>query len=328
MRVSAATPVGAIVLVAALSACDLRPSPFAGLSPGDPPRVGYVDHYVHVAPDGTRTPLPRGRGVSAVAAYLDGFAFSDGVYFEGTSGTALLLPGRREELQPCTSGGAAVSPDGATVAWATFGCPESGFPAPTLIHRRSPRGEDVQRVDIEPDTNALTSVVGLLCQEVVYNLAFGGGAFITDLVEAPRRILGLSSATSIDEVGGRVAGQAGQAGRFGVVADPSADRIQWRLRGARLHSFSPLGRSIVASSGRAARVLDARTGQVRYSLLVPDHVHLSGFAWEDERHVLAVARWRQETAILRFDDQGAAELATPVTRSRGWETGYVLDSQP
>jgi len=95
-------------------------------------------------------------------------------------------------------------------------------------------------------------------------------------------------------------------------------------------SFSPLRTSIVASSGRTWSVLDASAGSVRYQLDVPDRVYLEGFAWEDEHHLLAVVGWsrRRETVILRFDAQGRVELATPVTRRSGWDSGYVLDSQP
>jgi hypothetical protein len=75
-------------------------------------------------------------------------------------------------------------------------------------------------------------------------------------------------------------------------------------------------------------VVDADSGGVRYQLDVPDRVYLAGFAWENEHQLLAVAGWRQETAILRFDGSGRAELAAPPTRSQIGDTGYVLDSQP
>jgi len=80
MWVSVTRTIVALVLVVALSACDedqrprraepipvtpipaqsptRPPSPFADLPRGHPPTIGYVDHYVHIAPDGTRTRLP------------------------------------------------------------------------------------------------------------------------------------------------------------------------------------------------------------------------------------------------------------------------------
>ncbi len=352
MRVSAARTVSALALLIALSACDADdgpslaeptpvtstpaltptpprpPSPFADLPLGRAPSVGYVDHYVHIAPDGTRTRLPRGRGISSITPFLDSFLVADTRYFEATNGLALVRDGERQDLEPCASGGGVTSVAGGTLAWATFGCPESSIlSGPTQIHRQTQNGHEVQAIDIEPNTHARTSVAGFLDGDIVFNRAFLDGAFTTDLVSAPQAISGLGWVSSIDEVGGRFAGQAGREGRIGVVVDPTTGSRLWGVFGTQPTTFSPRGTSIVASS-RSWSVLDASTGTVRYELDVPDRVYLYGFAWEDEHHLLAVAWSRRETMILRFDARGNAELAAPAVRLNGSQPAYVLDSQP
>lgn len=133
------------------------PSPFADLSRGDPPDVGYVRGRLHVAPDGARTRLPVQHEISEIARFDGGFLVADAGYFEGTNGLVMVENGRVEEIKPCASGAGAASSDGSEVAWATFACPESGVPASTILHRSSAEGTKSQEIPMDIG-NPLTSV--------------------------------------------------------------------------------------------------------------------------------------------------------------------------
>jgi hypothetical protein len=302
-------------------------SPFAALRRGAPPAIGYVLGRVHIAPDGVRTRLPIRHGISEIARYDGSLLVADALYFEGTNGLRIVEGERVEEIEPCTSGGGAVSRDGSQAAWATFACPESGLPAPTVLHRRSAAGTISQEIPVD-SMNPLTAVAGLLGEDVIYDVGSRGGVFVTDLRSEPRPVDGLRWVASVDEVGHRVAGAAGPDGRRGVVVDLSGRHHQWRTGRTRLGPFNPSGTAIVGCSGRTWAVRDAATGRQRYVLGVPERVYLSHLVWEDDRHLLAVMSWRREHAIIRFDGRGRPELATPVVTSRGLHTGYVLETRP
>lgn len=126
------------------------PSPrptLADLPIGAPPRIGYVDHQVYVAPDGRRTPLPRRLGVSGIVPYAGGFLVADTLFFEGTVGLNVVREGRVVETY--CSAGVPTRADG-WVTWLVAYCPESADFVTAEIHRARPDGSDETVREIPP----------------------------------------------------------------------------------------------------------------------------------------------------------------------------------
>ncbi|MEN8672439.1 hypothetical protein [Nocardioides sp.] len=296
----------------------------ADLPRGRDPKVGYVDGGTFVAPGGRRNALPDRYGISSVTSFDGGFLVADTRFFEGTSGLVRVTARGREDLGPCTSGAGAVSGDRELVAWATFACPESGEPAPLVIHRYSSRGLQSQRVASQP--GHLTQVVGFIGHDVVYQSTFTGGVFVTDLVHPPAPVAGLRTVSGIDETGDRLAGALPRRGPVGAVVDRESGRTRWTVRGVYLGDFSPHG-SLVLGQRRAWLVLDARTGAERGRIF--EAFDAGAVVWEDDRHLLAVVREGGMQAIVRTDLRGRTTLASDlVRRDRPGEQRFVLAQQP
>jgi hypothetical protein len=111
------------------------------------------------------------------------------------------------------------------------------------------------------------------------------------------------------------------AGRESVV-DTASGTLLWRSPGLSLVSFSPDGRLLVGTRGRATLLLDAHTGAWRATL--PSS--LESITWEDDRHLLAVVHGKQREAMVRVDLRGRTELVGPVRDERPY--GYTFETQP
>ena len=194
------------------------------------------------------------------------------------------------------------------MAWVSLRCPESVDTFPSQVHRAASdgTGEVVQPVGRTP-----SSVVGLLGDEVVYNVGFIEGAWITDFVAPPRRIPGVDGAHDVDEVNRRLIGERGDNARRVIDAHGT---LLWRARQGSLISFSPRGTRVLARSRQECRVLDSRDGSLLATLVLPRAFAAWDLGWEDERHVLVVVSSARRTAILRMGLDGSLELATPVRR--------------
>lgn len=296
---------------------------------GQDPLIGYLDAGIFVGPDGTRTRVPDRFGVSQIAAFGQQFLVADARYFEGTNGLALLGPGSREDLGPCTSGGGAVTGDESLASWATFGCPESvEGPASAIIHRRSATGTDQQVIPNEPDKNSLTAVVGFLGNEVVYTRGFGQATYVTDLVAPPRQIPKIAKVTGIDETGGLLAGQLlGRTTEDAGVIDPRTGEVLWHRRGLYIRDFSPTGELILGSVGDQWFVFDAETGKPQQTLF--DGLDVLGTVWETDQQLLAIVTQGKDQAIVRSTVDGALSLASDtVAGNRPGEQRFVLETKP
>ncbi len=296
---------------------------------GPNPLIGYLDAGTFVGPDGTRTRVPDRFGVSQIAVFGQQFLVADTRYFEGTNGLALLGPGSREDLGPCTSGGGAVTGDESLAAWATFGCPESTEgPVGAVIHRRSATGTDEQVIPNEPDKNPLTAVVGFLGDDVVYTRGFGQASYVTDLVARPRQIPKIAQVTGIDESDGLLAGQLlGQTTEDAGVLDPQTGELLWRRRSLYIRDFSPNGELILGSAGDHWVLLDAETGKPQQTLF--DGLEALGAVWETDQQLLAIVTQGTDQAVVRSTVDGALSLASDtVARDRPGEQRFVLQTKP
>jgi len=296
---------------------------------GPNPLIGYLDAGTFVGPDGTRTRMPDRFGVSQIAVFGQQFLVADTRYFEGTNGLALLGPGSREDLGPCTSGGGAVTGDESLAAWATFGCTESvEGPASAIIHRRSVTGTDEQVIPNEPDKSSLTAVVGFLGQDVVYTRGFGQASYVTDLVAPPRQIPGIAQVTGIDESDGLLAGQLlGRTTEDAGVLDPKTGELLWHRQGLHILDFSPNGELVLGSAGDQWFVLDAGTGKPQQTLF--EGLEVLGAVWETDQQLLAIVTERKDQAVVRSTVDGALSLASDtVARDRPGEQRFVLEKKP
>ena len=272
---------------------------------GKPPRIGYVDGPAYHRADGTVLPLPnppRRGWIGSARPSRSGLLVSDTKYFEGTSGLHLLNEGRSTDLGLCTSGYGAVSDDRDFLGWATFGCPESTEGGPeTLLHRREPDGEVTQELPIEPNTNRLTSVVGFIGHELVYQRGFIDGVFLTDLRQEPRRIPGLISAVTLTGTRGLVAGHFDPDGRQVGVVDARSGEVLWRRRGAYPYAFSPDGKRLLSGTGRGVIVVQTDSGTVLRRIDAPPGTNFGTAVWESDRALLLVAANQSDQALVRAD---------------------------
>lgn len=114
---------------------------------GEPPRIGYVDHQVYVAPGGQHSPLPRHLGVSGIVPYAGGFLLADTRFFEGTLGLNVIHDGRVVDGH-CSSGVPTLE-DG-WVTWLEASCPESADIVRAEVHRARPDGTQETVREIPP----------------------------------------------------------------------------------------------------------------------------------------------------------------------------------
>jgi hypothetical protein len=160
-----------------------------GLPRGAPPSVGYVVDGVHVAADGTRTPLrppPLGRAAPHV---LDFTALTDGSFlvqqdnnFEGYTGLHLL---RHDEVVDQWSTTGFVTGPGGSAAFAEATSSEASDPGPVAVHLLTGGDHLVQPLGRHPHP----SVVAVDGRKVGFALGVARRSprhLLTDFVGAPR----------------------------------------------------------------------------------------------------------------------------------------------
>ncbi|QIG41815.1 hypothetical protein G5V58_02610 [Nocardioides anomalus] len=294
---------GVLLLLGSVSGCRY----------GAPPGLPYAEGPVHVVPDGNRSRLVDDRtyrrdgGITGVAPYRGGHLVADGRTFEGTVGLASVVDGRRTALGPCATGVGALSPDRRLVAWVTTGCPEADLRAESVVHI-DPTGTGGGGWTRNLGPSYLFYAVGFLGDDVVLT-GLAGPVVVVPESGPVRTLPRLRHA--VDVHGSLVAGRHG-------VLDATTGLVLWSDPRAEVTSFSPDGRLVVTDGALRA----ARTGALVASL----PRGLTQVAWEDARHLVAVAARGRWSALLRIglDGRGAL-LAAPVRRSPAW---WVLEAQP
>jgi len=300
---------------------------WANLPAGRPPTVPYVHGSRYVAPEDGGEPLPRGpRGVSGVVVFSGGLLVSDAAYFEGTNGVELVRRGQRVESWPssgrCSSGLPVASADGRFVAWVTVRCPESLDRSVGAVHRAAANGSNEATQQIGP---GLANVVGFLGQELVYNLGFQDGAWITDFRDAPSRIPGVDRVARLSERTGLLIGQRGDRARVVVDTDGS---VRWKVTAGSLVSFSPDGSKVLAVTGKRLSLLRSSDGSTATGFDLPRGVGPWTAEWETNRTLLALMERAGRVAIVRMDLDGHVERVTPAVSVKDGRTPFVLLTPP
>lgn len=312
-----------LALVAALTALAHPGSPDAlsDLPRGEPPAVGYVDHGVWRGPDGRTVDVPDRHGISSITPYDGGFLIADTRWFEGSNWVVRVNEtGHVDERGPWASSGGAVVADNGSVAWTSFAPLESGLETPSLVH--VVRGGCVSTYDWPG--RAPFGVAGFAGERIVVNGAF---ELPTVLVSPSGERTTLSNMTHASDVSGSlVAGSIDPDGYGGVVEAKTGD-VLWQTRTGGL-TFSPSGRRVAGIDRGTLIVFRSSDGSALWRIDLPVRFFVGPPVWEDERHLLAVANRRRETAILRFGRGGEVERTTAVERHDRFGTPYVLGTQP
>ena len=284
----------------------------AGCQWGPPPRIPYVDGTTYVEPDGRRTPLPGQEelGVTGITPYHDGHLVADGRVFEGAVGLASIIDGERTELGPCATGAGVLSRDREHVSWLTMGCPESNQLGPTVVHVGDTAGEAGWSRSLGRQYQFFA--VGFLGEAVVIT-GWREPVWVVPRSGPITSVPHLRHA--VDVHGTLVAGDQG-------VVDTDTGELLWHESHTTLGSFSPDGRLLLGYRGRESVLLAARTG--RFMATLPRA--LDRIAWEDDRHLLAVAHGHDHEVLVRIGQDGRAELVGPVVDAR--PLGYTFETQP
>lgn len=287
----------------------MPPTTWGAVAAGPRPSVPYIREHHYVTPSGGSQRLPDAKlGVSGVLPFAGGLLVANAMYFEGSNGIDLVKDGRADPTWPssrhCSSGSPVASAGGSFVAWSTVRCPESFDDTVGAIHRARADGRDERTHLFGP---GLAWSVGFLGRQVVYNVGFEDGAWITDFARPPRRIPGVERVLDVDDRTGLLIAGRGDYARL-VVA--TAGAVRWRIRVGDLYSFSPDGTKVLAVSRREVSILRSSDGAVVTTFAVPDGVHPSELVWETERSLLTLVDHARRVAIVRVRLDGSLERAT------------------
>lgn len=300
---------------------------------GPAPRIGYVDGEEYVAPDGERTSLPTEGGISAITPYRGGFLIIDALPSGRTPGLHLVNGAGVETSSACTSGAPVVSRDGVDTAWVTREACDftvgTIHRAPTDPGRNRTGGEEAVQY-----TGQAITLAGFIGDRVVFSSR--SGAWVTDLVNLPRQIPGLSNVAGVDDTTGRVAGQSLDP-RTASVVDADSGAVLWSAPGLLLSAFSPDGRYLLANQQREGRggccvrvILEADTGAevARVERSGPSHgPTLSRLVWEDDTHLIGTLHHDGRHVIIRVGLDGHLSRATEVAPV-GDRPSYVFVAVP
>jgi hypothetical protein len=135
-----------------------------------------------------------------------------------------------------------------------------------------------------------------------------------------------------DENNDVVSGVLASESHTGAVVEVSTGAVRWRAPGWQLGQFSNDGKYVLAqrldaSAGYA--IFDAVKGNQIVQLdPLGDNVLISQLAWDFDDTLLAVASDGKQEAIVRFDLDGRASLATPPRGVIDGSHAYRLATRP
>lgn len=87
----------------------------------------------------------------------------------------------------------------------------------------------------------------------------------------------------------------------------------------------PDGQLLAATVRRRPALLDANSGHV-VALVKAPRLGISGWAWEDDEHLLGVAHRGEWVAMVRIDLRGNVTRVGPIVNAVGWR--YVFETRP
>jgi hypothetical protein len=308
------------------------------LPEGAKPGIDYIvgDTYVTMNGDrisspafgtaGTATPVRGGILTATAPGQMGPFTLSH---------VALVVDGAAQPLG-CGAASFAMSADGVQSAyWLADSCTPGG--AGRLYSGVNNTMGDSGPAHTATPSGAIDVPAGIVQQGVVVNDVGG------DRGDGPNPLLiGWDGTTTpLDQlrlVGGSdenndvVSGVLASESHTGAVVEVSTGAVRWRAPGWQLGQFSNDGKYVLAqrldaSAGYA--VFDAVTGNQIVQLdPLGDNVLISQLAWDFDDTLLAVASDGKQEAIVRFDLDGRASLATPPRGVIDGSHAYRLATRP
>ena len=180
-----------------------------------------------------------------------------------------------------------------------------------MIHRAVTDGTRADEVAQEV-AQYQPQVVGMNGDNVVYDER-ASGVWITDLVDPPRRVPDLGSASDVVPSRGWVAGQLADHPHWAAVLALETAISLWQAPGVNLSQFSPDAQHVIGYQGHRTRIFDATNGTQVGVVGAFDGVRLDDLAWEDESHLLGTARSDSGLVIVRVSLDGSVSQL-PVVR--------------
>jgi hypothetical protein len=326
MWVYAARSVCAIVLSSLAVACGTETGPPADAestrtsaaepSPG-PARIPYAVGDRVVLPDGTQFTLPLSLDFGGrITPFRGGFlvaSVGEGYFLTRVGEDGQAAPGN-------CSGGLAVSEDRTLTAWSVTACLHDV--GESVIHRAA---TDVTRADevAQDVAQYRPHLVGMIGDEVIYNET-PSGVWITDLVNPPRRIPGLSSASSVAPGRGWVAGQVADRPDLTAVLDLESGVSLWQAPGVTLAGFSPDEEHVFGYRGHHTTIFESATGRRVADVGGFDGIRLDDLVWEDASHLLGSARTDSGLVIVRVGLDGAVSQPEVVRDLPGLGVAFAV----
>ena len=304
---------------------EAQPLRLADVAAGPPPGTAWLDGRDYVAGDGSRTTLP----------------FDDVVRAAPYRGTLLLVRGDGHVVwldrdldggtRWCGRGSLAVSPDGATTAFAVSpdapDCPGEGV---VTLHV-GPAGPTSAAAD---QTRAMppqdTALVGFLGNSVVASPYNEGPPVLLGPDGTSTTIEQLAHVTGVSARLGLVSGQLAGSGAeppTGVVLDPVTGSTSWTKPGWQLRDFSPDGSMVLGVRPAAVGApltwgaFDASSGEQLHEFATPAGFTFSQVVWEDDDHLLMDTVQGSSEALVRASLGGELQLATEASSSDGDPAG-------
>ncbi|WP_341924535.1 hypothetical protein [Nocardioides psychrotolerans] len=289
------------------------PVTLADVALGAPPTIAWIDGRDYVAADGTRTRLPFD-DVVRVVPYRDSL-----LVVRRGDGHVIWL-GHEDEAQWCGHGSLALSPDGASTAFAvspaTADCTRGG--GEITLHV-GPTGPSSTADRTRPMPLRDAGLVGILGDAVVASPYNEGQPVLlgldgtTTTLDPLARVTGVNARLGL--VSGRLAGSQ-DAPPTGAVLDPTTGSVSWTSPGWLLQDFSPDGSSVVGLRPGAPDapltwgVFDAASGSQLHEFTTPAGFAFWTAVWEDDQHLLLDTTQGDAQALVRVALDGTLQLAT------------------
>jgi hypothetical protein len=291
------------------------------LGTGPAPTLGWLEGrtFHH---DGTTTQLP--------GAYTDVSPYKGGwlaIAHTDQGARALSIDGTGTITNDEPGGDRiAVSGDGTRIAWFSNGA----------LHMAVSSGMSQAEGEQKIPDGVFADAVGWARNQVVYTTSGGdnAGVFRTDMAGTNRVVPGLVTSRGSSDAAGLIGGMVSYDNKTGTscwaVVRTTGESV-WRTCDWALEDFSTDGSLVLGipsdSDGLGsaeAALLDSRTGAVRAVFDLPRGAFMTGFAWEDEGHVLASLYENGQWGVVRLAADGSARRVLPTVAGTDTDPPYHL----